>query len=268
MVENESPANGRCGPFSDRLSRKTALVTGASSGIGEAAAKALAAQGANVVLAARRQEELDRVAGEIGETGGTAIAVRSDLELDEDAAAAVRAAEEHFGGLDVAFNSTGRRTAYGPVADVTPEEWRADIDALLTSVFLAMRHEVPAMLRRGGGTVINNSSVLGVVGTAGEISSYVAAKHGVNGLTRAAALELAPRNVRVNAVALGTVDTPLFRSGMVEHQSLVARLRAAHPLGRIGTPDEAASLVAYLAGDEAGFITGAVLTMDGGWSAQ
>jgi NAD(P)-dependent dehydrogenase (short-subunit alcohol dehydrogenase family) len=252
----------------ERLSGKVALVTGASTGIGEASAKALAAQGARVVLAARREKELGRVAGEIEDAGGAALAVRTDVLVEEDVANAVRAAEEHFGGLDVAFNNAGSPGATAPITERTVDSWRTDIEEILTSVFLSIRHEVPAILRRGGGAIINNASVLSVVGTTGGVSSYVAGKHGVLGLTRAAALELAPQNVRVNAIALGSVDTPMYRSVVGANPEIGRTYRAAHPLQRIASPHEAASLVAYLAGDDASFITGAVLNMDGGWTAQ
>ncbi|MEU0845863.1 SDR family oxidoreductase [Streptomyces sp. NPDC005962] len=251
-----------------RLHGKAALVTGASSGIGEAAAKALAAQGASVVLAARRQEELYRVAGEITEAGGTAIAVRTDVTSDQDLAAAVGAAEEHFGGLDIAFNNAGAMGSMGLVAEQQPKAWAEDINNVLTSVFLSMRQEIPAMLRRGGGTIVNNASQLGVVGFGAGISSYVAGKHGVIGLTKAAALEYAHRNIRVNALALATVDTPMYRASVNGSQEMADMFTGLHPLGRIGTAQEAASAVAYLAGDEAGFFTGSVLVMDGGWTAQ
>jgi NAD(P)-dependent dehydrogenase (short-subunit alcohol dehydrogenase family) len=256
------------GLSSGRLSGKIALVTGASSGIGEAAAKALAAQGARVVLAARRKEELDRVAAEIATAGGEALAVRTDVLSDEDIAAAVRITEEHFGGLDIAFNNAGADGAFGPVADRTPESWRADIEGVLNTVFYSMRNEIPALLRRGGGVIINNGSVVGNVGSGTMISSYVAAKHGVHGLTRAAALELAPQNVRVNAIALGTVLSPGVKDIMAATPQFEQAMRAVHPIGRFATPDEPASLVAYLAGDDAAFITGAVMVMDGGWTAQ
>ncbi len=253
---------------SDRLAGKVALVTGGSSGIGEAAAKALAAQGAKVVVAARRVKELDRVVRLITNTGGTAIGARTDTTVDEDIAAAVRTAEEHFGGLDIAFNSAGGLGTMGMVAEQRPEAWAADIHNVLTSVFLSMRHELSAMLRRGGGVIINNASQLGVVGFGAGISSYVAGKHGVIGLTRAAALEYASKNIRVNALALASVDTPMFRSTVGTSKEMTERFVGLHPLGRIASPEEAASSVAYLAGDEASFFTGSVLVMDGGWTAQ
>ncbi|MFF2080851.1 SDR family oxidoreductase [Kitasatospora sp. NPDC058162] len=252
----------------DRLRGKVALVTGAGSGIGEAAAKALAAQGASVVLAARREAELERVAGQIAAAGGAAITVRADVTVDEEVAAAVRAAEHHFGGLDIAFNNAGSLGSMGLIADQKPEAWAEDITKVLTSVFLSMRHEIPALQRRGGGSIVNNASQLGVVGFGAGISAYVAGKHGVIGLTKAAALEYAHQNIRVNALALASVDTPMYRSSVGGSQEMVDMFNGLHPLGRIASAREAASAVAYLAGDDAAFFTGSVLVMDGGWTAQ
>ncbi|MEV0536274.1 SDR family oxidoreductase [Kitasatospora sp. NPDC050463] len=268
MNERNTTQSPPGAPARDRLAGKVALVTGASSGIGEAAAKALAAQGASVVLAARRRSELDRVAGEITAAGGAAIAVTADVTVDEDVAAAVRAAEQHYGGLDIAFNNAGTLGTPGLVADQKPEAWTEDLGRVLTSVFLSMRHEIPALQRRGGGVIVNNASQLGVVGFGAGISAYVAGKHGVVGLTKAAALEYAGENIRVNALALATVDTPMYRSSVGGNQEMADMFTALHPLGRIASAQEAASAVVYLAGDEAGFFTGSVLVMDGGWTAR
>jgi NAD(P)-dependent dehydrogenase (short-subunit alcohol dehydrogenase family) len=268
MNERTHPRSAAEAPVRDRLHGKVALVTGASSGIGEAAAKALAAQGARVVLAARRQTELDRVAGQITDAGGSAIAVRTDVTVQEEVAAAVSAAEDHFGGLDIAFNNAGTLGTMGLVGEQNPKAWAEDLNMVLTSVFMCMRHEIPALQRRGGGTIVNNASQLGVVGFGAGISSYVAGKHGVIGLTKAAALEYAGQNIRVNALALATVDTPMYRASVGDSQEMVDMFTGMHPLGRIATPEEAASAVAYLAGDEAGFFTGSVLVMDGGWTAR
>lgn len=251
-----------------RLSGKTALVTGGSSGIGEAAAKALAGQGANVVVVARRQDELDRVVGLITEAGGTAVAARADVTVDAEIAAAVRTARERFGGLDIAFNSAGGAGAGGRIAEVRPVDWAADLHGVLTSVFLSMRHEVVAMLERGGGVIVNNASLLGLVGLGVGVSSYVAGKHGVIGLTKAAALEYAASDIRVNALALASVDTPMFHTTVGTSEEMTKRIVGMHPLGRIASPEEAASAVAYLAGDDAAFFTGSVMVMDGGWTAQ
>ncbi|MFD0884595.1 SDR family oxidoreductase, partial [Streptosporangium algeriense] len=219
-------------------------------------------------LAARRLDELDRVAGEITASGGTAVAVRTDVLVEDDVENAVRTAEARFGGLDIAFNNAGSLGSMGFVADKTLKEWDSDVSHVLGTVFLSMRHEIPAMLRRGGGVIVNNASQLGLVGLGAGISSYVAGKHGVIGLTKAAALEYASRNIRVNAIALASVDTPMYRSSVGASEEMTARFTALHPLGRIASAEEAASCVAYLAGDEAGFFTGSVLVMDGGWTAQ
>jgi NAD(P)-dependent dehydrogenase (short-subunit alcohol dehydrogenase family) len=251
-----------------RLRDKVALVTGASSGIGEAAAKAMAAQGARVVLAARRTEELDRVAEEIRAAGGEAVGVPTDVSVDEDLENAVRTAEERFGGLDIAFNNAGSMGTMGLVAEQDPKTWGEDLFTVLTTTFMSMRHEIPALLRRGGGVIVNNASQLGVVGFGAGISAYVAGKHGVIGLTKAAALEYASQNIRVNAVALASVDTPMYRSSVGASPEMTAYFNSLHPLGRIATPEEAASAVAYLAGDDAAFFTGSVLVMDGGWTAR
>lgn len=254
--------------MTDRLKGKVALVTGASSGIGEAAAKALSAQGATVVLAARRITELDRVQREIADAGGIAIVVRTDVTLDDHISNAVRTAESEFGGLDIAFNNAGTMGHGGLLADQDPQTWAADMAGVLTTAFLSMRHEIPALLRNGGGVIINNASQLGLVGFDAGISAYVAGKHGVIGLTKAAALEYASQNIRVNALALASVDTPMYRSAVGDSEEMAARFRSLHPLGRIATPEEAASAVTYLAGDDAGFFTGSVLVMDGGWTAR
>ncbi|GAA2092742.1 hypothetical protein GCM10009801_59450 [Streptomyces albiaxialis] len=180
----------------------------------------------------------------------------------------MRATEDAFGGLDVAFDNAGEFGPTGQIDEMSPEEWAADVTALLTSVFLPLRHEIPAMRRRGGGSVVNTASTLGAVGISGGISSYTAGKHGVIGLTKAAALEYAHANIRVNALALGTVDTPRYRAFVGDSQETLDMLDSLHPLGRIGTAEEAASAVVCLAGDEAAFFTGSVLAMDGGWTAR
>ncbi|WKG11761.1 SDR family oxidoreductase [Nocardia sp. PE-7] len=250
------------------LHGKVALVTGANSGIGEAAAKILAARGASVVLAARRIDQLDRVCAEIAELGGKAVSVTTDVTVDSDLENAVATAVDQFGGLDIAFNNAGSLGTMGLVAEQNPSTWTADVNTVLTSTFLSMRHEIIAMQRRGGGVIINNASQLGLVGFGAGISAYVAGKHGVIGLTKAAALEYATQDIRINAVAFASVDTPMYRSSVGADEDTATMFRSLHPLGRIATAEEAASSVAYLATEEAGFFTGSVLVMDGGWTAQ
>ena len=243
------------------------LVTGASSGIGRAAALRFAREGAAVAVLGRRREQCDAVVTEIAGSGGRAIAIAADVAVDDDVRDAVGRTVAELGGLDVAFNNAGTWTP-APFADVTAEMWRRELDANLTSVFHSLRHELPVMKRQGGGVIINNASVLGMVGVGGGLAPYVAAKHGVVGLGRAVALEEAQSGVRINTIAPAGVDTPHLRATFGAAQDTATAFRDAHPIGRLATPDEVAALVLYLASDHAAFFHGAALAMDGGWSAQ
>jgi NAD(P)-dependent dehydrogenase (short-subunit alcohol dehydrogenase family) len=175
---------------------------------------------------------------------------------------------EEFGRLDGAFNNAGGVNASGPVQQIHEAAWRADLDQNLTSVFYGLKYQVPAMLGSGGGgAIVNNAALAGVVGVAG-MAGYVAAKHGVVGLTRAAALECAGQGVRVNALVTGNVDTPLFRGLLGAPPDGRLEVAGMNPTGRVAQPDEIAALVAFLLSDEAAFITGAALAIDGGFTAQ
>ncbi|MGW6425040.1 SDR family NAD(P)-dependent oxidoreductase [Nocardia sp. NPDC055053] len=253
--------------MSTRFADQVVLVTGAGSGIGKAVAQRVASEGAAVVLGSRGKDQGERVAEEIRAAGGRALFVPTDVTVDADAERLTQAALTEYGRLDAAFNNAGAVTAFGSVAEIDDAAWRAELDLNLTGVFHGLRHQVPAIIGSGGGTILNNASNLGVVGMA-SVAPYVAAKHGVVGLTRSVALETAAAGLRVNALVSGAVDTPAFRASMGATPEGEAAIAALHPIGRIAQPAEIAALCAFLLSDEASFVTGAAVTVDGGFTAQ
>ncbi|WP_067477151.1 SDR family NAD(P)-dependent oxidoreductase [Nocardia amamiensis] len=250
-----------------RFAEQVVLITGASSGVGKAVAMRVAAEGAAVVLGARGIDAGEQVAADIRAAGGRALFVPTDVTVEQDVARLTEAALSEHGRLDAAFNNAGAVQAFGPIAEIDVVDWHSDLELNLTSVFHGLRHQVPALAASGGGAILNNASNLGVVGM-GSVAPYVAAKHGVVGLTRAVALEAADQGVRVNALVSGAVDTPAFRNSMGATPEGEAAIAALHPLGRIATPDEIASLCAYLLSGESSFVTGAALAIDGGFTAR
>jgi NAD(P)-dependent dehydrogenase (short-subunit alcohol dehydrogenase family) len=243
------------------LEGRTAIVTGASRGIGAETARALAAAGASVALAARDARSLDRVAEEIDAAGGRAIAVPTDIGEQTAIERLVARTVAEFGGLDLAFNNAaggGHRPT--PLTDVAVDDFDSALAINLRGTFLCMKHEIAAMLDSGGGAIVNMTSTAGLEAVGG-LAAYVSSKHGIVGLTKVAALEYAARGVRVNAVAPGPILTDqLARAGDAAQQG-AAR---AVPMGRVGQPHEVASAVRWLCSDAASFVTGAVLTIDGG----
>ena len=247
------------------LTNKVAIVTGASSGIGRAAAKLFAVEGAKIVVAARRKAELDELVAEIEDADGEAAALAGDVRDEAYAAALVELAAERFGGLVLAFNNVGATGDMGPVAELPLASWRETIDTNLTSAFLAAKHQIPSMVARGGGSLIFTSTFVGhTVGMPG-MTAYAAGKAGLIGLTQVLAAEYGPQGVRVNALLPGGTDTPAATFKTPEQRSFVEGL---HALKRVAQPEEIAHSALYLASDASSFTTGAALLADGGISVN
>ena len=245
------------------LSGKVALVTGASSGIGAATALALAEAGAAVVLAARSIDRGEAVAEQIRSNGARAVFVQTDVTSDDQLAAIVAAAESEFGGLDIAFNNAGTEGAPGPITDVDPDNYDLVFDTNVRSVLNAMRHQIPALRKRGGGAIINNSSILGLEGIP-NFATYAASKFAVEGLSRSVAIELARENIRVNTVAPGPILTPMLERATGGNPD---GFNAVIPMNRPGRPEEIAAAVLFLASDASSYITGHALPVGGGATA-
>lgn len=245
---------------------KVALVTGASSGIGRSVAELYARQGAAVVLADINAGGGEAAAGEITRRGGQAIFVKTDVSNPEDCQRLVQAALERFGRLDYACNNAGIGGEVNQTADYSIEGWEKVIGINLSAVFYCMKYEIPAMLKSGGGAIVNMASILGAVAFAGS-PAYVAAKHGVVGLTQGTALEYAQQGIRVNSVGPAFISTPMIQS-LENDPDARNMLVSLHPIGRLGTPGEVAELVIWLSSDKASFITGSYYPVDGGYLAR
>ena len=242
---------------------KVVLVTGGTSGIGKATAIEFARAGAKVVVSGRREKEGAEVVNEIKKLGGEAAFVRGDVAKDADIQAMVQFTVDKFGKLDVAFNNAGVEWT-GPLDRATEAEYRRVFDINVWGVLNSMRHEIPAMLKNGGGAIVNTSSVAGHVGLA-QVSVYIASKHAVEGLTKSVALEFAKQNIRVNAVAPGIIATEMF--DRFAGDELRDQIISTVPVARVGAAEEIAAAVLYLASDAAKFTTGTSLVVDGGFVA-
>ncbi|MCL4768583.1 MAG: glucose 1-dehydrogenase [Hyphomicrobiaceae bacterium] len=242
---------------------KVAFVTGGGTGIGRAAAQAFARAGASVVVADVSERGNQEAVRLIEGAGGRALAVKCDVSREEDVKTALDKAVEAFGRLDFAFNNAGVEQPLTPAADITAEEWDRIVDIDLRGVFLCMKHEIPLMLRQGGGAIVNTGSGAAVKGIAGQ-AAYCAAKFGMIGLTKAAALDYASSKIRVNAVCPGYVDTPMmqrFTGGTPEgRQNVIDNV----PVGRPATPEEIAAAVVWLCSDAAVYVIGHAMVIDGG----
>lgn len=246
---------------------KVVLVTGGTSGIGRDTAIAFAKQGAKVVIAGRREAEGNAVVDAIQSAGGEGRFVRTDIAQEEDVNRLVEFTLSEFGRLDIAFNNAGIELG-GPVTDITVEDYRRVFDINVLGVFLSLKYEIPAMLKSGGGSIINTTSVLGHVAVPGA-SIYNASKHAVEGITRTAALELAGSNIRVNSVAPGATATDMIdRFAGEEGAESREQLKAMHPMNRLGRVEEVTAAVLFLASDAASFTTGVSIPVDGGWLAK
>lgn len=248
-----------------RLNGKVAIVTGASSGIGYETARLFGREGARLVVNARRRKELDTLVAEIETDGGEAIAVAGDASDAGLVETLVRTAVDRFGGLDIAFNNIGATGDPGPVFDVSIDAWHEVLDANLTSAFLGAKFQIPAMLERGGGSIVFTSTFVGhTVGFPGMVA-YAASKAGLVGLTQVLASEFGAKNIRVNAILPGGTDTPMGRATANTPEAR-AFIEGLHALKRLARPEEIARSVLHLASDESSFTTGTAVLVDGGVS--
>lgn len=248
---------------------KVAIVTGASVGIGQAAAMALAQAGATVVIADLDQEQGERTAQAIQSNGGQALFIQTDVSVEDKVRAMVAGTLSHYGRLDILVNNAGIYVQ-GDVEKTSLRDWERILAVNLTGAFLCMKYAVPAIIQHGGGVVVNVASEAGLVGIKEQVA-YNVSKAGLISLTRSSAVDLAEKGVRVNCVCPGTTDTPLVKAAVNKASDPAAarrRLEEIRPLNRLGTPKEIASAILYLASDEAGYATGAILSIDGGYTAQ
>lgn len=251
--------------YRKELAGRVALVTGGTGGIGREAAIALATAGASAVVLGRRESEGRETVRRIELCGGEGRFIQADVADESDIRRSVAEVLKHYGRLDIAFNNAGVELA-GPLTEVQAGDYERIFQVNVWGVLAAMKHEIPAMLASGGGSIINTSSIAGQVGMAGA-SVYVASKHAVEGLTKSAALEFASRGIRVNAVAPGLIDTDMADRFAGREGDMRNAIVAMHPLGRSGLPSEVAEVVVWLAGDRSSFITGHSLNVDGGFAA-
>lgn len=248
-----------------QLADKVALVTGGSSGIGQATALALAKEGAKVVVADLNVSGGEQTVHQIIQAGGESIFVDADVTKADSVEGMVNRTVESYGRLDCAFNNAGVGRG-GSTVDCTEEDWELTIKVNLTGVWLSMKYEIPQMLKQSSGAIVNTSSAYGLA-AAGGSPAYVASKHGVVGLTKATAMEYAAEGIRVNAVCPGHIRTPMIETSLNDPERKALML-SRHPIGRIGNPEDVAQAVVWLCSDAASFVTGHAMSVDGGWVAR
>jgi NAD(P)-dependent dehydrogenase (short-subunit alcohol dehydrogenase family) len=246
------------------LDGKVAVVTGAAMGIGRESARIFARQGARVVVADIDERGGDETVAMIADGGGEASFIRTDVSVKADVTAMVAHAVDTYGGLDCAHNNAGMAAPMAPLADYPDEGWDRTLAVMLTGVFSCMKAEIPAMLERGGGAIVNTASGVGLVGYPHQ-AAYTASKHGVIGLTKVAALDYGAQGVRVNAVCPGTALTPMVERAIGHDPTIGDQLKALHPMGRIGEASEIAEAAVWLCTPAASFVLGVALPVDGGY---
>lgn len=246
------------------MKNKTVIITGAASGIGKVTAELFSKEGANVIVSDIQETEGNSVVKEIIAGGGKASFFKTDVSKPEEMEALVNFAIKTYGKLDIAVNNAGIAGELNPIADMSIEGWQKVISVNLNSLFYGMKYQIQAMLKSGGGSIVNISSILGSVGFAGS-AGYTAAKHGVVGLTQTAALEYSAQNIRVNAVGPGFIDTPLLN---VLDAEMKKQIVALHPIGRLGKSEEVAELILWLGSDKSSFVSGSYYPIDGGYLAR
>lgn len=255
------------------LKDKVVLITGGAQGIGRATALAFAKSGSRIVIGNRNQAKGEQVVADVEQFGGKAIFQKTDVTNSNEVAALTALAIERFGRLDVAFNNAGVMHPALPTDQLSDDDFQFVMDVNVRGVWLGMKHQIPAMLSSGGGSIINTSSVLGLTAVPNN-SAYVASKHAVLGLTKVAALEYGAKGVRVNAVSPALTNTNMAKEGLLNGETEEARTQAmkaamaAHPIGRLAEPEDIAAAVLWLAGESSSFVLGQSITVDGGWVAQ
>jgi len=261
LSENRVSAKGR-------FSGKTALVTGGGAGIGRATALAFAREGAHVVIGNRNVANGMETVALIERAGGRAVFRRTDVTVATDLAALVALSVDEFGSLDCAFNNAGIFTHLSPITDQSEDDFDRVMATNAKGVWLAMKYELKQMQQQGHGTIVNNASVGGLIGSGNGMGNYTASKHAVLGLTKCAALENVRRNIRVNAVAPAVIETSMGAEFASDLKLSMTEFGQLHPIGRVGTPEEIAAAVLWLCSDAPAFMTGHTLTIDGGYTAQ
>lgn len=249
------------------LKNKVVIVTGAASGIGASSAVLFAREGAKVVVADIQKELGEKIVSQIQAEKGEAIFIKCDVSSEDDVKNLISKTVEKFGRVDCAFNNAGIEGVEGDTLSCTNENWQRTMEINLKGIWLCMKYEIPEMLKNGGGAIVNCSSIAGIVGFEG-LPAYVASKHGVVGLTQTTALEFAHKNIRVNAICPGVIDTPMVNRITHGEESERKLYSESEPLGRMGRPEEIASAALWLCSDASSFVTGHPLVADGGWGAR